>query len=201
MTSRSPAPRPRLRLPRRVRRATDRASSSNPAGLPDRVPGRGFATFRRALLEHRTGEVELDGWRPTAGSDLGLQLSTGGPTWPTPTFYNERIANDTTWARPCRRRCAPCRAPRLPAAARHRCDGDPRGRGIGSCPPRRPAGTALRRRRPPGWSRRPSRRRPSPVHPADERAGRPARRPIDHRRGRRAAAVVRPGARPRSRRT
>ena len=68
----------------------------NPAGLP-RIGYRvgDFATFRRQLLLHRPGEVELAGWRPTAGSDLGLQLLDW---WAyiadVLTFYNERIANE-----------------------------------------------------------------------------------------------------------
>ena len=69
---------------------------SNPAGL-DQIAYRvgAFPTFRRALLEHLPGETELDVWRPTAGTDLGLQVVDW---WSyiadVLTFYNERIANE-----------------------------------------------------------------------------------------------------------
>jgi hypothetical protein len=73
-----------------------RAPIGNPAGLPWIGYRSGdFASFRRQLLLHRPGEVELAGWQPTAGSDLGLQLLDW---WAyiadVLTFYNERIANE-----------------------------------------------------------------------------------------------------------
>lgn len=33
-----------------------------------------FTSFREALLRNRPGEVEMQGWRPTAEGDLTLQL-------------------------------------------------------------------------------------------------------------------------------
>jgi hypothetical protein len=69
---------------------------SNPAGLRQIAYRAGdFATFQRALLQHLPDETELDVWRPTAGTDLGLQVLR----WWTYiadilTFYNERIANE-----------------------------------------------------------------------------------------------------------
>jgi predicted phage baseplate assembly protein len=54
-----------------------------------------FASFREALLQSLPGEVELQGWRPTADGDLALQLLEW---WAyladILTFYNERIANN-----------------------------------------------------------------------------------------------------------
>jgi hypothetical protein len=69
---------------------------SNPGGR-SRITYRvgDFATFRRALLQHLDGETELDVWRPTAGSDLGLQvLDWWAYIADILTFYNERIANE-----------------------------------------------------------------------------------------------------------
>jgi hypothetical protein len=69
---------------------------SNPTGLTQLAYRVGtFATFRRALLRHLDGETELDGWKPTAGSDLGLQvLDWWAYIADVLTFYNERIANE-----------------------------------------------------------------------------------------------------------
>jgi hypothetical protein len=54
-----------------------------------------FETFRRALLAHLPGEVELMPWRPVAGTDLGLQvLDWLAYVADILTFYNERIANE-----------------------------------------------------------------------------------------------------------
>lgn len=54
-----------------------------------------FTTFRRALLQHRSGEVDLLGWQPTAGEDLGLQLlDWWAYVADVLTFYNEQIANE-----------------------------------------------------------------------------------------------------------
>jgi hypothetical protein len=69
---------------------------SNPSGLPQIAYRAGtFQTFRRALLAHLPGETELDPWRPTASTDLGLQVVDW---WAyladVLTFYNERIANE-----------------------------------------------------------------------------------------------------------
>jgi hypothetical protein len=54
-----------------------------------------FLAFRAALLRARPGEVELNGWRPTAEGDLALQLLDW---WAyisdVLTYYNERIANE-----------------------------------------------------------------------------------------------------------
>jgi hypothetical protein len=68
----------------------------NPAGLSQLAYRVGtFATFRRALLQSLPGESQLNGWKPTAGDDLGLQLFDW---WAyiadILTFYNERIANE-----------------------------------------------------------------------------------------------------------
>jgi hypothetical protein len=53
-----------------------------------------YTSFREALLQNLPGEVELQGWRPTADGDLTLQLLEW---WAyiadILTFYNERIAN------------------------------------------------------------------------------------------------------------
>jgi hypothetical protein len=68
----------------------------NPSGL-GRIAYRvgDFATFRRSLLQHLDSETELDVWRPTAGSDLGLQvLDWWAYVADVLTFYNERIANE-----------------------------------------------------------------------------------------------------------
>jgi hypothetical protein len=69
---------------------------TNPSGLAQLAYRVGtFATFRRALLQHCAGETELDVWRPTAGSDLGLQvLDWWAYIADVLTFYNERIANE-----------------------------------------------------------------------------------------------------------
>lgn len=69
---------------------------TNPSGLPQLAYRVGtFQTFRRALLAHLPGETELDPWRPTASTDLGLQVVDW---WAyladVLTFYNERIANE-----------------------------------------------------------------------------------------------------------
>jgi hypothetical protein len=68
----------------------------NPSGLGQIAYRVGdFATFRRALLQHLASETELDVWRPTAGSDLGLQvLDWWAYIADVLTFYNERIANE-----------------------------------------------------------------------------------------------------------
>ena len=69
---------------------------NNPPGLPAiqyRVGD--YASFREALLQALPGEVELANWKPTASSDLALQLIEW---WAyladILTFYNERIANE-----------------------------------------------------------------------------------------------------------
>jgi len=69
---------------------------SNPSGLSQIAYRAGdYASFRRALLQHLPGETELDVWRPTAGSDLGLQvLDWWAYVADILTFYNERIANE-----------------------------------------------------------------------------------------------------------
>ncbi|MEE6179634.1 hypothetical protein [Mycobacterium sp. 050134] len=69
---------------------------TNPSGLTQLAYRVGtFATFRRALLQSLDGETDLAAWRPTARSDLGLQLIDW---WAyiadVLTFYNERIANE-----------------------------------------------------------------------------------------------------------
>jgi hypothetical protein len=55
-----------------------------------------YTSFREALLQNLPGEVELQGWRPTAEGDLTLQLLEW---WAyiadILTFYNERIANNS----------------------------------------------------------------------------------------------------------
>jgi len=68
----------------------------NPSGLPQLAYRVGdFTTFRRALLAHLPGEVELAPWRPVAGTDLGLQvLDWWAYIADVLTFYNERIANE-----------------------------------------------------------------------------------------------------------
>lgn len=68
----------------------------NPSGLSEIAYRVGnFETFRRTLLQHQSGETELDVWRPTAGSDLGLQvLDWWAYIADILTFYNERIANE-----------------------------------------------------------------------------------------------------------
>jgi hypothetical protein len=69
---------------------------TNPSGLTQLACRVGtFATFRRALLQHLDGETELNIWKPTAGSDLGLQvLDWWAYVADVLTFYNERIANE-----------------------------------------------------------------------------------------------------------
>jgi hypothetical protein len=68
----------------------------NPSGLRQIAYRVGnFASFRRALLGHLPDESELDIWRPTAGSDLGMQvLDWWAYIADILTFYNERIANE-----------------------------------------------------------------------------------------------------------
>ena len=55
-----------------------------------------FASFRHAMLRQPPGETELDGWRPTAATDLALQVVDW---WAyvahVLAFYNERIANES----------------------------------------------------------------------------------------------------------
>jgi hypothetical protein len=69
---------------------------SNPSGLTRLTYRVGtFPTFRRALLQHLDGETELDVWKPTAGTDLGLEvLDWWAYIADVLTFYNERIANE-----------------------------------------------------------------------------------------------------------
>ncbi|TQF68271.1 hypothetical protein FK531_14280 [Rhodococcus spelaei] len=70
---------------------------NNPSGLTEinyRIGD--FTTFRRRLLQHLPGESELAVWRPTAGTDLGLQvLDWWAYIADILTFYTERIANET----------------------------------------------------------------------------------------------------------
>jgi len=69
---------------------------SNPSGLTQIAYRVGtFATFRRALLNALPGEVELNGWRPSAADDLGLQVfDWWAYVADILSFYNERIANE-----------------------------------------------------------------------------------------------------------
>lgn len=69
---------------------------ANPAGLAQLAYRVGtFTTFRRQLLQHLDGETELDAWKPTAGTDPGLQvLDWWAYIADVLTFYNERIANE-----------------------------------------------------------------------------------------------------------
>lgn len=69
---------------------------TNPSGLAQVSYRVGtFASFRRALLRRRDGEVELDGWQPSAVGDLGLQvLDWWAYVADVLTFYTERIANE-----------------------------------------------------------------------------------------------------------
>jgi hypothetical protein len=70
---------------------------ANPSGLPEIAYRVGdFASFRRSLLDHLPGEVELAEWRPTATADLGMQvLEWWAYVADVLTFYNERIANQS----------------------------------------------------------------------------------------------------------
>jgi Baseplate J-like protein len=55
-----------------------------------------FASFRHALVRHAPGEVALAGWRPTADTDLALQVvDWWAYVADILAFYSERIANET----------------------------------------------------------------------------------------------------------
>lgn len=69
----------------------------SPPGM-DRIAYRvgDFASFRRAMLRHPDGETELDGWRPTADTDLALQVvDWWAYVAEVLAFYNEQIANES----------------------------------------------------------------------------------------------------------
>ena len=131
---------------------------SNPGGLR-RIAYRvgDFAPFRHALLRHLDGETELAVWRPTAGSDLGLQVvDWWAYVADILTFYNERIANEAYLG---------TAHPRRASAAWSACSAT--GRGRGSAPSRTlaviasgpgplvlPAGLAIASKAAPGSTRR-----------------------------------------------
>ena len=68
----------------------------NPSGLTEIAYRAGdFGSFRHALVRHAPGEVALAGWRPTADTDLALQVvDWWAYVADVLTFYSERIANE-----------------------------------------------------------------------------------------------------------